>query len=267
MPQSRKVSNLITIDENMTLSSIMGGNTGMQMDPQTMNIDPGELLKESLNAEQPKKRKRQAKNQAIPKIPAAPQMNPVAPPMNPVAPPNKTDNKEEIIMKILRYQNSKRFGDYINKTLKIKYSREQLSKISVDRLESILHRIRINLNNRNVDAMIDSMVQTCAVGYEHTISNFYDITGFTELLLNNPGFHDAVERYKCECQMPDIPPGLQIGYIVASTTLAAHSLNEMNKTAINKTNTTDLKTEIKSKGKQQQPDQPKSTNLSLGQKL
>ena len=129
-------------------------------------------------------------------------------------------------MKILRYQSSRRFGPYIKKELKLNYTREQLIKMSVDRLEAVLHRIRVNLSNRNVDSMIDSMLKTCSVGYETTMSQFYDISGFTQLLWSNPGWHDAIETYKCEKMMPQVPPGLQIAYIVATTTLAAHSLNE-----------------------------------------
>ena len=129
-------------------------------------------------------------------------------------------------MRILKYQASRRFGQAVTKELKINYSREQLVKFSVDRIEKILQRIRLHLNSRNIDAMFEHLATTCAIGYEKTISPFYDITGFSELLLANPGFHDALERYKIENNsIPDIPPGMQLVYIVATTTLAAHTLN------------------------------------------
>ena len=129
-------------------------------------------------------------------------------------------------MKILKYQSSRRFGAYITKELKISQSREQLVKLSIERLNNILHRIRLNLNNRNMDSIFENMALTCAKGYETTVTQFgYDIEGFTDLLTSNPGFWDAFERWKIEKEMPDIPPGIQIGYIVATTTLAAHNLN------------------------------------------
>ena len=128
-------------------------------------------------------------------------------------------------MKIQKYQASRRFGAYVTKELKVTKSREQLQKMSIDNLKSILHRIRLNLNNRNMDTIMESMAITCAKGYETTISNFYDIEGFTELLTANPGFWDAFERWKIERELPDIPPGIQLAYIIATTTLAAHTLN------------------------------------------
>ena len=134
-------------------------------------------------------------------------------------------DKETLITRILKYQASRRFGHVITKELKINYNREQLTKFSIDRLEKILKRIRTHLNSRNMDAMFEQLAITCANGYERTISPFYDITGFSDLLLANPGFHDALERYKIERELPDVPPGLQLAYIVASTTLTAHALN------------------------------------------
>jgi hypothetical protein len=160
----------------------------------------------------------------------------------PHPPPN---NKESLIMKIQKYQSSRRFGPYITKELKITQSREQLTKLSIDRLENILHRIRINLNNRNMDSIMETMAITCAKGYETTVSNFYDIDGFTELLTANPGFWDAFERWKIEREMPEIPPGIQLAYIIATTTFAAHSLNA-SKVSIIKENT-ESKSSAKSK--------------------
>jgi hypothetical protein len=157
-------------------------------------------------------------------------------------PPN---NKESLIMKIQKYQSSRRFGPYITKELKITQSREQLTKLSIDRLENILHRIRINLNNRNMDSIMETMTITCAKGYETTVSNFYDIDGFTELLTANPGFWDAFERWKIEREMPEIPPCIQLAYIIATTTFAAHSFNA-SKVSIIKENT-ESKSSAKSK--------------------
>ena len=144
------------------------------------------------------------------------------------------ETKEELIFKIQKYQNSSRFGDFITKDLKIDFSRDKLLKMKIEQLEAMLHRIRIHLNNRNMDAIIKNMVHTCAFGYERTLSPFYNIDGFTNLLCNNQEFWDAVERWKIENELPDIPPGIQISYIVMSTTLMAHELNKL-QSAVNTT--------------------------------
>ena len=205
---------LIPIDENMTLDSIMETNKI------SMNTDNLYETIQNLPGNQKGKKKKKAKAKATANLPAIP--NQTQAPVKAAA----TD-KETLIMKILKYQSSRRFGKYITKELKISQSREQLAKLSVDRLKNILHRIRLNLNNRNMDAIFENMALTCAKGYETTVTQFgYDIEGFTDLLTANPGFWDAFERWKIEKEMPDIPPGIQIGYIVATTTLAAHSLNE-----------------------------------------
>ena len=135
--------------------------------------------------------------------------------------------KEKMILKILKYQESKRFGERIKKGLGIKYTRTQLLKCSNDNLESILYRIRIFLNNSNLDAVFDHMVRYTAKGYEDFVSNFYDIEGFSDILLSNPAWWDLVEKYKIEQEMPDIPPSLQMVYIIASTTYIAHLQNQL----------------------------------------
>ena len=130
-------------------------------------------------------------------------------------------------MKVIKYQESKRFGDKIKKGLGIKYKREQLLKCSVENLESILFRIRRFLNTINLDSVFEHMARHCAKGYEDLMCNFIDIEGFSDLLLSNPAFWDAFERYKIEQEMPEIPPSMQIIYIIASTTYIAHLQNRV----------------------------------------
>lgn len=223
MPQSRMVNNLIPIDENMTLESIMGNPTSQQMN---QNDKLYEMLSESvrkLNREETNANTKKKVRAKAPKAPKAPKSQATALPN--IAPAKAPIDKEMLIMKIQKYQASRRFGNYITKDLKITQSREQLNKCSVDKLNGILHRIRLNLNNRNMDAIMETMAVTCAKGYENVVSNFYDIEGFTDLLTQNPGFWDAFERWKIEREMPDIPPGIQLAYIIATTTLAAHTMN------------------------------------------
>ena len=223
MQQLNRGNALIPIDENMTLQEIMGtdsnsnNNLGNLYDQMTESI-------QNLNVKEKKKKKKpKAKATAKANLPAIPNQATA----HTTAPATAhTNDKETLIMKILKYQSSRRFGAYITKELKITQSRQQLSKLSVERLNNILHRIRLNLNNRNLDAIFENMAVTCAKGYETTVTHFgFDIDGFTDLLTANPGFWDAFERWKIEREMPDIPPSIQLGYIVATTTLAAHSLN------------------------------------------
>ena len=138
---------------------------------------------------------------------------------------NKLNEKEDVIMKILNYQNSNRFGALIKKELKMNYSRDQLAKKTLEEIENLLYRIQSFLNNRNMAGIYEQMVKTTAVGYENIVSEFYDIKGFSNLLVQNPMFWDTFEMWRCERSMPNIPPSLQLLYIVSSTTLVAHVQN------------------------------------------
>ena len=147
------------------------------------------------------------------------------PPKPPVA--NKGIMKEDLISKILKYQQNKRFGTIINKELGFKYTRSQLTKFNIDNLETILHRIRTHLNTRNMDQVFEHMAKVTAKGYEDLVTGFgYNIEGFSDLLMQNPAFHDAFERWKIERKIPDVPPSFQLMYIIASTTYIAHMSNK-----------------------------------------
>ena len=131
-------------------------------------------------------------------------------------------DKEKMILKIMKYLNSKRFGKKLKTELGLKYTRQQLLKCSNDNLNAILYRIRNFLNTQNMDLVFEQVARYTAKGYEDLVSNFYDIEGFSDLLMQNPAFWDAFERWKIEHEMPDIPPSMQIIYIIASTTYIAH---------------------------------------------
>ena len=140
--------------------------------------------------------------------------------------PNKGIVKEDLILKILKYQTNLRFGKIIQKELGFKYTRNQLSKFTIDNLETILHRIRTHLNTRNMDQVFEHMAKVSAKGYEDLVTGFgYNIEGFSDILWANPAFHDAFERWKIERKIPDIPPSFQLMYIIASTTYIAHLQN------------------------------------------
>ena len=156
---------------------------------------------------------------------------PPPPPVDVTKPKPPTTNKgivkEDLISKILKYQRNKRFGTIINKELGFKYTRAQLTKQSIDNLETILHRIRTHLNTRNMDQVFEHMAKVTAKGYEDLVTGFgYNIEGFSDLLLENPAFHDAFERWKIEREIPDIPPSFQLMYVIASTTYIAHLSNK-----------------------------------------
>ena len=177
-------------------------------------------------------------------------------------------DKENAIMKIINYQNSGRFGSHIKKELTINFNREQLLKKNLEQLESILYRIRQFLNARQMDGIYDQMVKTTAMGYEDVVSNFYDIRGFSDMLLSNPAWWDAFERWKLERELIDIPPSFQIAYIIATTTVMAHMKNEI-EIEQNKINKKEDKTPLPPKKNKKEVEEPKreKTTLRVGSTL
>ena len=217
-------SQIFTTDSTKTLATIM--NQNQQTQPQQiLNIQeignqqiPKRLIDDLLN----KGKTKTAKKRVMKSLPPPPT------PMNLKSSQSKQTNnvdieKEELIVKIINYQNSARFGAYVKKEMKINASREQLAKKSISQLEAIMYRIHTALNTRHLEGVYEHFVRTCAAGYENVVTSFgYDITGFQSLLLNNPAFWDSFEMWKLERTLPNIPPSLQLMYIVSSTTIVAH---------------------------------------------
>lgn len=209
MPSLEKV----IIDQDKTMEKIMNNKQTTPIQPVTK---PPTLknLKKLLNAPKtPKMSKTQTQNQSSKYSYNNNEKN-------------QLNVKEDVIIKVLNYQNSSRFGNVIRKDLKINYTREQLTKKSIEQIDNILYRIRNFLNNRGMNGIYEQMVKTTAVGYENIVTELgYDIHGFSDILLNNPSFWDAFEMWRVERTLPDIPPSFQLMYIIASTTMVAHLNN------------------------------------------
>ena len=141
---------------------------------------------------------------------------------------NDTQEKSKLIYQILKYIDSPRFGTYIKKTLKISPNYNSLLKKSIKNLNETLDRIRINLDNRNLDGFYQSMLVNATLSFETMMENFYSIEGFSDSLMNNPHFLDSVERYKIENigKMPSIPPSLQMIFIMSQTAMICHSVSK-----------------------------------------
>ena len=212
----------IPLDTNQTLKGIMNNqmmNSNLPKTAKEKKQSLSDMLKNlPQNQKAATKRPTQRANQ-VNQVNQANQVNQVQ--ANQV-------NKENLIMRVIKYQTSKRFGPTLKKDLKINFTRDTLARKTPDQIELILHRIRTFLNSRNLDAVFEHMATTCAIGYEKTVSPFYNIDGFSHILLQNPDFWDCLERWKIERELPNIPPHLQMLYIVASTTITAHEFNKMN---------------------------------------
>lgn len=135
--------------------------------------------------------------------------------------------KQSLIMIIRRYQENPRFKDFVSKNIGIKETYNSLNKKSIPQLQDLLERIRVQLDNRNVDKIYDSLAKSSSQVYETVLSDFYDIDGFTDNLFSQENFLDCLEKIKIETNLPHIPPYVQMGYIVLQTTILTHEVNKM----------------------------------------
>ena len=143
---------------------------------------------------------------------------------NDIIDPQKVEEKQRMIFTIQKYQDSPRFSDIVRNELKITQNYSQLSEMPMIDLENILSRIRIHLDNKNLNKFYDNIATTTAITYETAISQFYNIDGFSDMLLDNDEFWNIFERYKCEYQLPAVNPTMQLLFIIAQTTFMAHHL-------------------------------------------
>ena len=134
------------------------------------------------------------------------------------------DTKQQIIFKIQKYQDSRRFGHIVREQLKFNQPFDVLNEMPIENLENMLSRIRIHLDNKNLDRFYDSVVKSGAVAYEQIVSPFYDIEGFADILTENEEFWWVWERFKIENNFPAVNPTSQMLFMIVQATLMAHHM-------------------------------------------
>lgn len=142
--------------------------------------------------------------------------------------PQNIHEKRTLIFKIQKYQNSQRFGQFVRHNLHINQSESQLNKLDINGLNDILAKIRIQLDNRNLDDFYNAMIKGGATMMETVLSSYYNIDGYGDNLVANKQFMDALERMKIENPFPSISPSIQISYALISTAIMTHELNKRN---------------------------------------
>ena len=136
--------------------------------------------------------------------------------------------KRTLIFKIQKYQNSERFGSFVRHNLHITQSESQLNKLDFDGLNDILAKIRIQLDNRNLDEFYNAMIKGGAAMMETVLQSYYNIDGYADNLIANKQFMDSLERMKIENPLPSVSPSIQISYALISTAIMTHQMNKMN---------------------------------------
>ena len=141
---------------------------------------------------------------------------------------NNVENKQNSIYIIQKYQSSELFGEYVRNELKVNYTEEALNKKSLIQLQTILSKIRLNLDNKNLNQMYDSVLFGSTMMVETLSKPIINVDGFSKMLKENPSFLSCWERFKCETVMPTIPSHIQMTFIILQTYFIAYTINKSN---------------------------------------
>lgn len=130
-------------------------------------------------------------------------------------------------MKIIKYQNSPIFGEFVRNQVGCKHSDSALQKKDLPQLNDILNKIRVHLDTKNMDTFYNKLSGAGLLTLEKTISPFYDIEGFSERTQSSEEFWNVLERFKIESDLPQIPPVVQLSFILAQNIFITHELNKL----------------------------------------
>ena len=139
----------------------------------------------------------------------------------------EAENKQTLVMTVLRYQESARFADYLKKQGLI-YKAEKLNKMDAADLKEILVRVRFCLGNRGAGSMIDELVKGGMTGAEALISvkTKYKITGMTQICFSDDEWLDCFELCKLEyISFGYIRPELRLMLSTFRIATACHVMN------------------------------------------
>lgn len=138
----------------------------------------------------------------------------------------ESEEREKTIWKVRKYLTSERFGKYLTKELGITYTHKQLQKLKLGTLQNVLSRIRVAVNNKNTDKILNSFVFSMSITTEKVVSPFYDIDGFTHNLQQSESFMNALECWKIEQEVPSLNPTAQLCLVASQVALMTHEVNK-----------------------------------------
>jgi uncharacterized protein YjiS (DUF1127 family) len=139
----------------------------------------------------------------------------------------KKRHRQILLATIEGYFQSSRFKTHLQS---LERSRSELQKMSTRALDELLNEIRDILANRSKMSMITNTSMTIARGYETTITPFYNIKGFTEILHKNPEYEELLEQIVIETHLPYMPWWFRIFMIYYHMSLLTYSINNVENT-------------------------------------
>lgn len=141
---------------------------------------------------------------------------------------------QKYLIKLQRYGASERFSEYLKK-MNFKLDIDHLKKLHVEELKEMLERVRITINSRDTNNMINGLVfsgtqimETIAINNE-VIKKYVNLKGFSSMLQNDESFKDIIEQLNLEYNdISTLSPEKRLGFVLVMTAMKCHGINKIN---------------------------------------
>ena len=140
--------------------------------------------------------------------------------------------QQELLIHISRYNNSPRFGSYLDK-LGLNIKPTQLQKYTYEELEELLEKIRTAINSKSGSNIItEGYFMACGIGETMTknpkIKEKIDLTGLTQSLRQDEELQDVLEAISLEYgSIAMLSPEKRLAYLTATHILRVSASNKM----------------------------------------
>jgi len=140
--------------------------------------------------------------------------------------------QQELLIHISRYNNSTRFGSYLDK-LGLNIKPTQLQKYTYEELEELLEKIRTAINSKSGSNIItEGYFMACGIGETLTknpkIKERLDLTGLSQSLRQDEELQDVLEAISLEYgSVAMLSPEKRLLYLTATHILRVSASNKM----------------------------------------
>jgi hypothetical protein len=140
--------------------------------------------------------------------------------------------KQNLIYKIQKYGNSKRFGDFLRKECKFKYDDASLRKLSVQELQFEYAKQESALGGKSNGTLVDNGIKHTAMLVETMVCNKtpLQVKGTVDKCWTDDHFLDLLERVKLKYSVSPLEkmdPVIECSFILFQTGLLMHKQNTM----------------------------------------
>lgn len=146
--------------------------------------------------------------------------------------PDSVKKHQELTLMLSRYGTSPRFGSYL-KSLTFELTPAKLKKLTVDKLEDMLERVRVSVANKTVSDIWTSSIMAGVAMVENVCANTklndkIKLRGLSEALSEDENFLDLLEELKLNNQnLSYVSPYTRLTYTLLTSVMRVHGLNTM----------------------------------------